>query len=77
MTPPARARVSSWSARDFPEATRRRSATTRSSAALTLGTVGDVADHIDHVVDLVGLGSDYDGVFTLPANLQDVRAYRT
>ena len=39
---------------------------------------GDVADHIDHVVDLVGiehvgLGSDYDGVFTLPANLQDVR----
>ena len=41
---------------------------------------GDVADHIDHVVDLVGiehvgLGSDYDGVFTLPANLQDVRAY--
>lgn len=45
-----------------------------------IGTVGDVADHIDHVVDLVGiehvgLGSDYDGVFTLPANLQDVRAY--
>ena len=37
-----------------------------------------MADHIDHVVDLVGiehvgLGSDYDGVFTLPANLQDVR----
>ena len=45
-----------------------------------IGTVGDVVDHIDHVVDLVGiehvgLGSDYDGVFTLPANLQDVRAY--
>ena len=45
-----------------------------------IGTVGDVADHIDHVVDHVGiehvgLGSDYDGVFTLPANLQDVRAY--
>ena len=32
------------------------------------------------MADLVGiehvrLGSDYDGVFTLPANLQDVRAY--
>ena len=45
-----------------------------------IGTVGDVADHIDHVVDLVGtehvgLGSDYDGVFALPAGLQDVRAY--
>ena len=39
-----------------------------------------MADHIDHVVDLVGiehvgLGSDYDGVFTLSADLQDVRAY--
>ena len=39
-----------------------------------------MADHIDHVVDLVGiehvgLGSDYDGVFALPANLQNVRAY--
>jgi len=45
-----------------------------------LGTVADVADHIDHVVDLVGvehvgLGSDYDGVFALPAGLQDVSQY--
>lgn len=45
-----------------------------------IGTVGDVADHIDHVVNLVGvehvgLGSDFDGVFTLPANLQDVSTY--
>ena len=44
------------------------------------GTVGDVADHIDHVVDLVGvehvgLGSDFDGVFALPAGLQDVDDY--
>ncbi len=45
-----------------------------------VGTVQDVADHIDHVVSLVGvrhvgLGSDYDGVFALPAGLQDVSEY--
>jgi membrane dipeptidase len=45
-----------------------------------LGTVSDVADHIDRAVDLagidhVGLGSDYDGVFSLPENLQDVSTY--
>jgi membrane dipeptidase len=37
----------------------------------------DVVDHIDHAVqvagiDHVGLGSDFDGVFDLPAGLQDV-----
>lgn len=41
------------------------------------GTVADVADHIDHVVKLVGVnyvgfGSDFDGVLSLPADLQDV-----
>jgi membrane dipeptidase len=45
-----------------------------------VGTVADVADHIDHVVNLagidhVGLGSDYDGVFSLPENLQDASTY--
>ena len=45
-----------------------------------VGTVEDVADHIDHVVHLVGvehvgLGSDYDGVFALPAGLLDVSTY--
>ncbi len=45
-----------------------------------IGTVADVADHIDHAVDLVGvdhvgLGSDFDGVFALPQDLQDVSAY--
>lgn len=39
-------------------------------------TVTDVVDHIDHIarvagVDHVGLGSDFDGVWTLPAGLQD------
>jgi membrane dipeptidase len=38
--------------------------------------VGLVIDHIDHIVklvgpDYVGLGSDYDGVFSLPAGLED------
>jgi membrane dipeptidase len=45
-----------------------------------IGTVSDVADHIDHVVNLVGiehigLGSDYDGVFSLPRDLQDASTY--
>jgi len=45
-----------------------------------IGTVSDVADHIDHVVNLVGidhvgLGSDYDGVFSLPQGLQDASTY--
>ncbi len=39
--------------------------------------LGDVADHIAHAVkiagvDHVGLGSDFDGVFDLPAGLEDV-----
>jgi membrane dipeptidase len=44
------------------------------------GTVADVADHIDHAVklagvDYVGFGSDFDGVLSLPAGLQDVSGY--
>lgn len=44
------------------------------------GTVKDVADHIDHVVkvagiDHAGLGSDYDGVETMPTDLRDVSCY--
>jgi membrane dipeptidase len=39
-------------------------------------TVKDVADHIDHIVkvagiDHVGIGSDFDGVPTLPKGLED------
>ncbi len=42
-----------------------------------VGTVTDVVRHIRHVADLVGvdhvgLGSDFDGVFSLPKGLQDV-----
>lgn len=45
-----------------------------------IGTVSDVADHIDRAVQLagidhVGLGSDFDGVFALPAGLQDVSEF--
>lgn len=44
------------------------------------GTVHDVVDHIDHLVkgigiDHVGLGSDYDGVPSLPKQLEDVSMY--
>jgi membrane dipeptidase len=44
------------------------------------GTIHDVVDHIDHIVkvagiDHVGIGSDYDGVDTLPEQLEDVSKY--
>lgn len=45
-----------------------------------VGTIDDVVAHINHVVQLVGidhvgLGSDFDGVFSLPEGLQDVSMY--
>jgi membrane dipeptidase len=44
------------------------------------GTVHTVVDHIDHIarvagIDHVGLGSDYDGVGMLPAQLEDVSCF--
>ena len=44
------------------------------------GSIHDVLDHIDHVVkvagiDHVGLGSDYDGIDTVPKQLEDVSTY--
>lgn len=44
------------------------------------GTVATVADHIDHIrkvagIDHVGLGSDFDGVTSLPVGLEDVAQY--
>lgn len=44
------------------------------------GTIHDLVDHIDHIVsvagiDHVGIGSDYDGVSILPAQLEDVSTY--
>jgi len=44
------------------------------------GTVATVADHIDHIiqvagVDHVGIGSDFDGVTSVPVGLEDVSEY--
>lgn len=44
------------------------------------GSVRNVVDHIDHIVkiagiDCVGLGSDYDGIPRVPAQLEDVSTY--
>ena len=44
------------------------------------GTIHDLVDHIDHIVrvagvDHVGIGSDYDGVSSLPTQLEDVSTY--
>jgi membrane dipeptidase len=43
-------------------------------------TLSDVADHIEHVRDVagiehVGIGSDYDGIETTPAGLEDVSKF--
>jgi membrane dipeptidase len=53
---------------------------TREQEKLPAGTVHTLVDHIDHIVkvagvDHVGLGSDYDGVTKLPAQLEDVSKY--
>jgi membrane dipeptidase len=47
---------------------------------MTRGTIHDLIDHIDHIVqvagiDHVGIGSDFDGVSTLPTQLEDVSCY--
>jgi membrane dipeptidase len=44
------------------------------------GSVHDVVNHIEHIiklagVDHVGLGSDYDGIGTVPRQLEDVSCY--
>ncbi len=44
------------------------------------GTIKDVADHIDQIVkvagiDHVGIGSDFDGINTVPDGLEDVSTY--
>ena len=44
------------------------------------GTIKDVADHIDHIakvagIDHVGIGSDFDGITSVPVGLEDVSTY--
>lgn len=43
-------------------------------------TITDVADHIDHIreiagIDHVGIGSDFDGIGSVPVGLEDVSTY--
>jgi len=52
----------------------------KSSRKMKPGTIHDVVDHIDHIVKVagvahVGIGSDFDGVSTLPTQLEDVATY--
>jgi membrane dipeptidase len=44
------------------------------------GSIHDVVDHIDHIakiagIDHVGIGSDYDGIGSVPRQLEDVSTY--
>jgi membrane dipeptidase len=43
-------------------------------------TLAQVADHIDHIrkvagINHIGLGSDFDGITSVPQNLEDVSKY--
>ncbi len=63
-----------------PEAARRAYEQWRRDNPVPRGTVATLADHIDHVVkvagiDHVGLGSDYDGVTSLPEGMDDVSRF--
>jgi len=63
-----------------PEAARKAVQAWRKANPIPPGTVKNLVDHIDHIVkiagiDHVGLGSDYDGVSTLPTDLPDVSSY--
>jgi membrane dipeptidase len=65
---------------DDEEAIRRESAAFRAKYPVVPGSVHDVADHIDHIVkiagiDHVGIGSDFDGIPTVPKQLEDVSMY--
>jgi membrane dipeptidase len=83
--PPGRERqadVSRRFKRQYPDDDARRAAWRQymRDNPLPRGNVATVADHIDHVVkvagiDHVGLGSDYDGVSTLPEGLEDVSCF--
>ena len=52
----------------------------RAANPAPLATLSQVADHIDHVrdvagVDHIGIGSDFDGINSVPAGLEDVSTY--
>lgn len=65
---------------DDEEAISKESAAYRARHPVAPGSVQDVADHIDHIaqvagIDHVGLGSDFDGIPTVPKQLEDVSMY--
>jgi membrane dipeptidase len=71
-----------WEAKygDNKEAIDRERARYRANNPIYPGTVHDVVDHIEHVIkvagiDHVGLGSDFDGITTVPLQLEDVSTY--
>jgi membrane dipeptidase len=65
---------------DDPRAAQRAYDEWRRANPVPRGTTATLADHIDHVVrvagiDHVGLGSDYDGVTSLPVGMEDVSRF--
>ncbi len=63
-----------------PEEIRRRLLARQGGKAGAQATLGDVADHIDHIRSLIGaahlgIGSDFDGIPTVPVGLEDAAAY--
>jgi len=63
-----------------PEQVEKHLASWREANPTHRGTLADLADHIDHIrevagIDHVGLGSDFDGVGSLPEGLDDVSSY--
>lgn len=56
--------------------------TTKASNTPPQATINNVADHIDHIASLIGtshigIGSDFDGVGSLPLGLEDVSKYHS
>jgi len=50
------------------------------NARAPAATLAQVADHVDHIrrvagVNLVGLGSDFDGISSVPRGLEDVSTF--
>ncbi|MBW3570244.1 MAG: dipeptidase [Gemmatimonadetes bacterium] len=63
-----------------PQAAQRAYDAWRRANPVPRGTTATLADHVDHVVrvagiDHVGLGSDYDGVTSLPVGMEDVSRF--
>ena len=69
--------------REFPgdeNAVKARTAVWTKANPAPRATISDAADHIDHIrkvagIDHIGLGSDFDGISSVPEGLEDVSAY--